>query len=149
MQAMILAAGLGTRLKPITNDIPKALVEINGKTLLEITIRKLIENDFRRIIINVHHFADKIKEFLDKSENINITYSGLGNIPISIGNKDIYDKDKFAQKFKENFQYFLDDYDNCSQYLKLMNALYDPYFISVRLFIPEGVVVENDENIFL
>lgn len=67
MQAMILAAGLGTRLKPITNDIPKALVEINGKTLLEIAIRKLIENDFRRIIINVHHFADKIKEFLDKN----------------------------------------------------------------------------------
>ena len=107
------------------------------------------------IYLNMHTRFKKdgdyyeIKEFLDKSENINITYSGLGNIPISIGNKDIYDKDKFAQKFKENFQYFLDDYDNCSQYLKLMNALYDPYFISVRLFIPEGVVVENDENIFL
>jgi len=67
MQAMILAAGLGKRLRPITNEIPKALVEVNGKTLLEIAIRKLIENDFRKIIINVHHFADKIKEFLDKN----------------------------------------------------------------------------------
>ncbi len=67
MQAMILAAGLGTRLKPITEDIPKALVELNGKTLLEIAIRNLIENDFRKIIINVHHFADKVKEFLDKN----------------------------------------------------------------------------------
>lgn len=67
MQAMILAAGLGTRLKPITDSIPKALVEVNGKTLLEITIRKLIENDFRNIVINVHHFADKIKDYLYKN----------------------------------------------------------------------------------
>jgi NDP-sugar pyrophosphorylase family protein len=67
MQAMILAAGLGTRLKPITDDLPKALVKIHGKTLLEIAIRKLIENDFRRIVINIHHFADKIKEFLNKN----------------------------------------------------------------------------------
>ncbi|MDP2362987.1 MAG: sugar phosphate nucleotidyltransferase, partial [Ignavibacteria bacterium] len=67
MQAMILAAGLGTRLKPITEEIPKALVEVNGKTLLEIAIRNLIDNDFRKIIINVHHFADKINEFLDKN----------------------------------------------------------------------------------
>ena len=66
MQAMLLAAGLGTRLKPITDSVPKALVELNGKTLLEIAIRNLIENDFRKIIINVHHFADKVREFLDK-----------------------------------------------------------------------------------
>ncbi len=67
MQAMILAAGLGTRLKPITDDTPKALVKINDRTLLEITIRKLIENDFRKIVINVHHFADKIRDFLDSN----------------------------------------------------------------------------------
>ena len=67
MQAMILAAGLGTRLKPITDDLPKALVEINGKTLLEIAIRNLIENDFRRIVINVHHFSDKVKDFINKN----------------------------------------------------------------------------------
>ncbi len=67
MQAMLLAAGLGTRLKPITDNMPKALVELNGKTLLEIAIRNLIENDFRKIVINVHHFADKVKEFLDQN----------------------------------------------------------------------------------
>ncbi len=67
MQAMILAAGLGTRLKPITEQIPKALVKVNDKTLLEIAIRNLITNDFRKIIINVHHFANKVKDFLDKN----------------------------------------------------------------------------------
>ena len=67
MQAMILAAGLGTRLKPITDELPKALVEVNGSTLLEIAIRNLIENDFRQIIINVHHFADKVKDFINKN----------------------------------------------------------------------------------
>jgi NDP-sugar pyrophosphorylase family protein len=68
MQAMILAAGLGTRLKPITDDIPKALVEVNGKSLLEIAIRNMIKNDFKKIIINVHHFAEEIKKFLNKNK---------------------------------------------------------------------------------
>lgn len=62
--AMILAAGLGTRLKELTHDKPKALVEINGKTLLQRTIETLIANGFERIIINVHHFGNQIIEFV-------------------------------------------------------------------------------------
>ena len=64
MQAMILAAGLGTRLKPLTDTLPKALIEINGQPLLRIIIEKLISYDFDKIIIKVHHFSGKIKEFL-------------------------------------------------------------------------------------
>lgn len=67
MQAMILSAGLGTRLKPITDQIPKALVELNGRTLLEISIRNLISFGFTKIIINVHHHSDKVKEFINKN----------------------------------------------------------------------------------
>ena len=63
--AMILAAGLGTRLKELTHDKPKALVEINGKTLLQRTIETLIANGFERIIINVHHFGNQIIEFVN------------------------------------------------------------------------------------
>ena len=64
MKAMILAAGLGTRLRPLTNDRPKALVEIAGCTLLEITLRRLRSFGVREVIVNVHHFADMVIEYL-------------------------------------------------------------------------------------
>jgi NDP-sugar pyrophosphorylase family protein len=57
---MILAAGLGTRLKPFTNNHPKALAEVNGKTLLQINIEYLQQYDITEVIVNVHHFADQI-----------------------------------------------------------------------------------------
>ena len=72
MKAMIFAAGLGTRLKPITNDRPKALAEIHGTPLLEIIIRRLINYGFDDIIINVHHFADKVVDFLESKNNFGI-----------------------------------------------------------------------------
>lgn len=66
MKAMILAAGLGTRLRPLTNDRPKALVEVAGHTLLEITLRRLASFGIREVIVNVHHFADMVVDYLDK-----------------------------------------------------------------------------------
>ena len=69
MRAMILAAGLGTRLRPLTNDRPKALVEVNGHTLLEITLRRLASFGIREVIVNVHHFADLIVDYLKKNDN--------------------------------------------------------------------------------
>jgi NDP-sugar pyrophosphorylase family protein len=64
MRAMILAAGLGTRLHPLTENLPKALVKIRDKTLLEITINNLVKNGFDKIIINVHHFAEQVIDFI-------------------------------------------------------------------------------------
>jgi NDP-sugar pyrophosphorylase family protein len=69
MKAMILAAGLGTRLRPLTTGRPKALVEITGRTLLEITLSRLRGFGIREVIINVHHFADMILEYLKTNEN--------------------------------------------------------------------------------
>ena len=69
MKALILAAGLGTRLKPITDTIPKALVEINGKTLLEHSFDHLKLNGVNEVIVNVHHFPDQIIAFLKKKKN--------------------------------------------------------------------------------
>jgi NDP-sugar pyrophosphorylase family protein len=72
MNAMIFAAGLGTRLRPLTNDRPKALVEVNGKTLLEHNIVKLKEAGFDRIVVNIHHFGEQIIEFLNAHDNFGI-----------------------------------------------------------------------------
>ncbi len=69
MKAMILAAGLGTRLRPLTDDRPKALVEIAGRTLLEITLARLRAFGIRDVIINVHHLADMILEYLKTNNN--------------------------------------------------------------------------------
>ena len=62
--AMILAAGLGTRLKALTQDKPKALVTLNGKPLLQHCIENLITNGFHHIVINVHHFGEQIIDFV-------------------------------------------------------------------------------------
>ena len=110
MKAMILAAGLGTRLRPLTNTIPKALVDINGMAMLEIAIRRLIKAGFDELIINTHHFAGKIEEFLNAKNNFGIkiklsyeeelldTGGGLkkaswffnDNKPFALYNADIY-----------------------------------------------------------
>ena len=64
MKAMIFAAGLGTRLKPITDTMPKALVPINGKPLLQWQIDKLHQAGIHDIVVNIHHFPDQIIDFL-------------------------------------------------------------------------------------
>ena len=64
---MILAAGLGTRLKPLTNDKPKALVEVNNRPMLDIVIQRLVRSGFREIIVNVHYFSDQVIAFLKKN----------------------------------------------------------------------------------
>ncbi|MGB8579228.1 MAG: nucleotidyltransferase family protein, partial [Candidatus Sulfotelmatobacter sp.] len=69
MKAMILAAGLGTRLRPLTNDRPKALVEIGGRTLLEIALARLRTFGISEVIVNVHHFADVVIDYLKANNN--------------------------------------------------------------------------------
>ena len=73
MKAMIFAAGLGTRLKPLTDHMPKALVPVAGKPMLEHVIRKLIAAGCDEIVINVHHFADQIIDFIKANNNFGIT----------------------------------------------------------------------------
>ena len=72
MKAMIFAAGLGTRLKPYTDHMPKALVPIAGKPMLEHVINKLISVGVDEIVINVHHFAQQIIDFLKEKNNFGI-----------------------------------------------------------------------------
>ena len=64
MKAMILAAGLGTRLRPLTNERPKALVEVAGRTMLELAVEQVKKIGVNEIIVNTHHFAGQVEEFL-------------------------------------------------------------------------------------
>jgi NDP-sugar pyrophosphorylase family protein len=72
MKAMIFAAGLGTRLRPLTDNLPKALLEINGRAMLEITISRLRSFGVGEVIINVFHFADMIESYVAANNNFGL-----------------------------------------------------------------------------
>lgn len=73
MKAMILAAGLGTRLRPLTNDRPKALVTVAGRTLLELALRRLRSFGVLEVIVNTHHFADMVADYLHANDNFGMS----------------------------------------------------------------------------
>ena len=118
---MIFAAGLGTRLKPLTDTMPKALVPVGGRPLLDINIRRLMAQGYDRFVVNIHHFAqqiiDYVKEqdyaplvhFSDETDQLLETGGGLKKAqglfrddqPILIHNVDILDNvnyDWFARQ---------------------------------------------------
>lgn len=98
-QAMILAAGLGTRLKPLTLSKPKALVEVANISLLEHNINKLIDCGCNHIVINVHHFAEQIIEHIsNKHYNANIVISNETNLLLDTGGGLVNAKHFFDSK---------------------------------------------------
>lgn len=68
MKAFLLAAGLGTRLRPLTNTIPKCLVPINGRPLLDYWLELLVSQGIEKVLINTHYFADQVEDYLTNSE---------------------------------------------------------------------------------
>lgn len=120
---MIFAAGLGTRLQPHTNDRPKALVEVGGKTLLQHVIERLKNAGVSELVINVHHFADKVESYLENKQNFGLkihisderdllldTGGGLkkarqyldGNAPFIVHNTDILTDFDLQKMYKES-----------------------------------------------
>lgn len=87
MNALIFAAGLGTRLKPLTDTMPKAMVPVNGKPLVQILIEKLKVIGVTEIVINVHHFAQQIIDFVEANEHfgINIKFSDETDMLLETG----------------------------------------------------------------
>lgn len=87
MKALIFAAGLGTRLKPYTENMPKALVPVAGIPMLEILIKHLQKNGINEMIINVHHFANQVIAFLKQNNNFdaNIAVSDESDILLDTG----------------------------------------------------------------
>lgn len=87
MKAIVFAAGLGTRLRPLTDHTPKALVELAGETMLERVIRNIISCGISDIVVNVHHFGDQIIDFLKENRNFgaNITISDERDLLLDTG----------------------------------------------------------------
>lgn len=74
-QAMVLAAGLGTRMRPITDTIPKPLVKIDGKPMIDYALDSLVAAGVERAVVNVHHFADQMLDHLGKYHGLDIVIS--------------------------------------------------------------------------
>ena len=96
MKAVILASGIGKRLKPLTDKVPKPLVEVNGVTLLERIIRSLTENGIKDIVITTGSLEEKIKDFIqNKYPEIKITFISVHTVfsflymstPLILGNE--------------------------------------------------------------
>lgn len=104
MKAMILAAGLGTRLKPFTDKHPKALAIVNGKTILQRNIEYLSSFGIREVIVNVHHFADQIIDLIKTNNGFGnaITFSDETNEVLETGG-GIKKAEWFFEKEKEPF----------------------------------------------
>ena len=98
MKAMIFAAGLGTRLKPLTDHTPKALVKVNGRPMLEHIILKLKASGFTEIVVNIHHFGEQIIDFLQANGNFGL------NIHISDERDQLLDTGGGIKKASAFFQ---------------------------------------------
>ncbi|MEZ4878980.1 MAG: nucleotidyltransferase family protein [Chitinophagales bacterium] len=106
-KVMIFAAGLGTRLQPITNSIPKALVEVNNKPLLQYALEHLKQHQVTDVVINVHHFANLMVDFLEKHQNFGL------NITISYENDELLETGGGLWKAKSYFN-DVDDFIVCN-----------------------------------
>lgn len=87
MKAMVFAAGLGTRLRPLTNDMPKALVPLDGVPMLQRVICNIRDIGITDIVVNIHHFGEKIIDFLKENDNfgVNITISDERDMLLDTG----------------------------------------------------------------
>lgn len=111
MKALLLAAGLGTRLRPITNTIPKCLVKIKGKPLLGYWLEMLLNSEIERILINTHYLPDAVHRFIDESKwkkSIDIVHENelLGTGGTILKNQSYFGNDPFIVAHADNLTRF-------------------------------------------
>ena len=124
-QGMILAAGLGKRMQPITLKTPKPLIQIGNKNLLDRAIELLINHGIGEIAINVHHLADQIKDFINKKKyKANITISDEQDMLLDTGGGIL----NATKSFKEPFVVVNPDTLWSKAYASELSDLEDLYF---------------------
>lgn len=102
MKAMIFAAGMGTRLKPLTDTMPKALVPVCGKPLIEHVSRRLCDAGFKEAVVNVHHFADMVEEWISRQDWMDFKVSDERKLLLETGGAVLH-----ARRFLEGCGSFL------------------------------------------
>jgi len=152
VNAILLSAGFGVRLKPLTNSIPKCLVPIQGQPLLEIWLQSLKRSGIKRILINTHYLPEKVSEFVEKSEfnkEITLIHENilLGTAGTLINNIDFFDDEDGMLIHADN--YSLEDFN---AFIKSHNERPDKCLISMITFRTDtpstcGIVELNDQAI--
>jgi mannose-1-phosphate guanylyltransferase len=151
MKAFLLAAGLGTRLKPITDSIPKCLVHICGKPLLGWWIDLFKKHGVDKVLINLHHFPEKVKEYLElNSQGIKFHYSYEENLLGSAGT--LRENKNFVKDENDFFILYADNLTNVnlSEFIKFHRSQNN--FFSMGLFKSQnpsacGIALMNDEGV--
>lgn len=111
MKALLLAAGFGTRLRPLTNDIPKCLVPIHGTPLLEIWVKLLSDAGVSPLLVNLHYLPNTVQEYLDNSPYRNVTKTVfetclLGTAGTLLKNRDFFDDASLMLIHADNLSFF-------------------------------------------
>jgi len=111
MRALLLAAGFGKRLLPLTKDIPKCLVDFNGKPLLHYWIKMLVEYGIKEILVNTHYLSEKVENFIKESEYkkyINVVYENrlLGTGGTLLKNQNFFKNESFLLIHADNLSFF-------------------------------------------
>ena len=111
MRALLLAAGLGTRLRPLTNYLPKCLVPIHGRPLLDYWLETLLENGVEKVLINTHYMAPMVQQYLNQSKwlpHVEIVHEEilLGTGGTLLRNRDFFDNETFLVAHADNLTIF-------------------------------------------
>jgi mannose-1-phosphate guanylyltransferase len=160
LKALLLSAGKGTRLRPITNTIPKCLVPIDGKPLLEYWLENLTQAGINEFLINTHYLSKQVEEFVSQSkyrDNITLVYEKelLNTGGTVLANKDFFDNSPFMLVHADNlsfcdFQAFIDSHTNRIKKCEITMMLFrsdDPSSCGIVELDKDNIVCKFHEKV--
>lgn len=159
MKALLLAAGFGTRLRPLTNSIPKCLVPIGGKPLLQIWLERLANSGVDAFLVNTHYLEQKVDAFLDASafkDKVETIYESelLGTAGTLLANIDFFNMEDGLLVHADNFclaniQAFLEAHNNRPRYCLMTMMTFrtdNPQSCGIAELDEKGVVIDFHEK---
>jgi mannose-1-phosphate guanylyltransferase len=112
MKAFLMAAGLGTRLRPLTNDIPKCLIPVNGKPMLSYWIELMEKHGVTEVLISIHHLADKVVDFIKAYESRSVTFKFFEEVELLGSGGSLRENKDFVSKEQDFFIFYADNLTN-------------------------------------